>query len=113
MKSKMKHLVHNTTIGNIDMGNTKLGEGLFDSGANCCITNCKRDFGDTLEPVGGNQVIDGIGKGLKIAGKGKVKWTFITDDGVNVTKLILGIFSFVVDAIFMFQHYVLYRKPKK
>ena len=39
--------------------------------------------------------------------------SFITDDGVNVTKLILGIFSFVVDAIFMFQHYVLYRKPKK
>ena len=53
---------------------------LFDSGANCCVTNAKEDFNEHFEQIRGNQVIDGIGKGLKICGKGIVTWTFKADN---------------------------------
>ena len=34
-----------------------------------------------------------------------------TEHGINVTKLAMAIVSIVYDSIFIFQHYVLYRKP--
>ena len=56
------------------------GAVLFDSGANCCVTHCKSDFNGHLKTIRGNHVIDGIGKGLKICGKGEVTWTFMADN---------------------------------
>ena len=61
------------------------GNVLFDSGANCCITNQREDFNGHFEPIKGNQVIDGIGKGLKIDGQGTVTWTFKADNGMYRT----------------------------
>ena len=57
------------------------GHVLFDSGANCCITNVRDNFLD-FEPLQGTQQIDEIGKGLKIAGRGHVLWAFEADDGM-------------------------------
>jgi cystinosin len=37
-----------------------------------------------------------------------------TENGINVTKLALAIFSIAIDSIFIIQHFVLFRKkPKK
>jgi hypothetical protein len=33
-------------------------------------------------------------------------------NGLNLSKILLGIFSILLDLSFMFQHYCLYRKPK-
>ena len=63
----------------------EVGNVLFDSGANCCITNRKEDFCGHFETTRTNQVIDGIGKGLQIAGKGTVTWTFKADNGMYRT----------------------------
>ncbi len=58
---------------------------LFDSGANCCVSNQKEDFVGEFHPLNGNQLVDGLGKGLKIEGKGNVAWTFKSDDGMYRT----------------------------
>ena len=55
---------------------------LFDSGANCCVTNRIEDFVGPFHAADGSQIIDGIGKGLKICGWGHVAWTFEDDDGI-------------------------------
>ena len=49
-------------------------EVLFDSGANCCASNVKTDFVGKFNESDGRSVVDGIGKGLKICGTGKVAW---------------------------------------
>ena len=61
------------------------GSVLFDSGANCCITNRKEDF--TGEFVEGNcdHSVDGIGTSLKVRGRGTVAWTFEGDNGMYRT----------------------------
>ena len=51
------------------------------TGANCCITNCIDDYKHTFIPLHGTHNIDGLGKGLHIAGKGFVTWTFKAEDG--------------------------------
>ena len=57
---------------------------LFDSGANCCITNRKEDFvGPFVNRKG--ETIDGIGKGLAIHGAGHVAWTFVASNGAYRT----------------------------
>ena len=58
---------------------------LFDSGANCCITNRRSDFASDFSTAGSDRVVDGIGKGLKIEGSGTVAWTFQADDGMYRT----------------------------
>ncbi len=58
---------------------------LFDSGANCCVSNRKEDFVGEFYPLSGNHLVDGLGKGLKIEGKGNVAWTFKSDDGMYRT----------------------------
>ena len=64
----------NTTTTN---GTSYLDKVLFDSGANCCITNNSEDFIGEIETyVPNNNIIDGIGKGLKVEGVGTVSWTF-------------------------------------
>ena len=54
---------------------------LFDSGANCCVTNQREDFVGEYKRTSGNQTVDGIGKCLKIEGTGHVAWTFVADNG--------------------------------
>ena len=58
---------------------------LFDSGANCCVTNRQDDFAGQFETLPGNAVVDGIGKGLNIMGKGTVAWTFKATNGMYRT----------------------------
>ena len=54
---------------------------VFDSGANCCVTNQREDFVGEYKRTSGNQTVDGIGKCLKIEGTGHVAWTFVADNG--------------------------------
>ena len=61
---------------------------LFDSGANCCVTNRKEDFVGECTHSHQNEVVDGIGKGLKIEGAGKVAWTFNADNGMHRTIVV-------------------------
>ena len=58
---------------------------LFDSGANCCITNNRDDFSGKFRPINDNLHVDGIGKGLKIHGIGHVAWTFVAKNGTYRT----------------------------
>ena len=58
---------------------------LFDSGANCCLTNSKADFCGDFEHSSSSQTIEGIGKGLCIKGHGTVAWTFLADNGMYRT----------------------------
>ena len=58
---------------------------LFDSGANCCITFDKADFIPGTYESTFNEVVDGIGKGLKVQGKGLVAWTFEATNGAQRT----------------------------
>ena len=58
---------------------------LFDSGANCCVTNRRSDFVGPFHKTDGSQIVDGIGKGLKVEGKGYVAWTFRADNGMYRT----------------------------
>jgi len=60
---------------------------LFDSGANCCVSNNPEDFVGKIKPVHGESV-DGIGKALSIEGQGKVAWTFVAANGMYRTLLV-------------------------
>jgi hypothetical protein len=73
-----REVLHRSTPMEIETRSRK-GEVLFDSGANCCISFDKSDF-TAIHPPGSDQV-DGIGKGLKIEGRGQVKWTLKCDNG--------------------------------
>ena len=61
------------------------GKVLFDSGANCCITNCLTDFVGPITKQGINASVDGLDKALKIEGEGNVGWTFIANNGMYRT----------------------------
>ena len=61
--------------------NDKPNQVLFDSGANCCITNQIEDFRGTLKTSDTTRIVDGIGKGLNIDGHGTAFWTFTADNG--------------------------------
>ncbi len=54
---------------------------LIDSGANCCITNNRDDFIRTMTTYGTPALVEGLGKGLKIVGKGTVRWGLKSDNG--------------------------------
>ena len=52
---------------------TKIGEVLFDSRANCCITPFKEDYDNSEDFVKCNKSqVEGLNKGLRIEGKGTV-----------------------------------------
>jgi hypothetical protein len=55
----------------------------IDTGASCCISNCKDDF-ITFAPSS-STVLKGIGSGLNIIGTGTIKWSIINDNGDEVT----------------------------
>ena len=88
-----QHTVHCVTSRLINLSNLdstkktrhptadKKSNVLFDSGANCCITFDKDDFVGHYKPHYGNNVVDGIGKGLQVVGTGTVAWTFESTDG--------------------------------
>ena len=58
-----------------------INEILFDTGANCCIFNDKNNFVGAFTLME-RSAVDGIGKGLTIAGKGHLAWTFRGDNGM-------------------------------
>jgi transposase InsO family protein len=58
---------------------------LFDSGANCCLSHRKDDFVGPYAPSTDGQMIDGIGKSIKIEGRGTVAWTFMGINGMYRT----------------------------
>ena len=47
---------------------------IWDTGASTTISNAREDFGDTYVKATTIDVISGISKGLKVVGKGMVKW---------------------------------------
>ena len=53
---------------------------LFDSGANCCISNDRGDFTGDYTEIKAGLSVEGMGKALKAEGTGTVSWTFLTDD---------------------------------
>ena len=60
----------------------------WDSGCSIAVTFCEEDFvGEIVRP---NMLVrlTGLAKGLKIKGKGKVRWSFEDDDG-NIRHLLL------------------------
>jgi hypothetical protein len=59
---------------------------LFDSGANCCISNDKSDFivGQYHKFAVGKSV-EGVGKTLRADGIGQLHWTFTAEDGSHRT----------------------------
>ena len=64
---------------------------LFDSGANVCVTNDIADFNEHYDESSSKHgQIDGIGKGLKILGKGTLSWTFIADNEMYRTLKLPG-----------------------
>ena len=58
---------------------------LFDSGANCCVTNKKCDFVGRHHELNDNSVVSGLGEALKVKGIGHVAWTFLADDDTHRT----------------------------
>ena len=60
---------------------------LFDSGANCRVSNKRKDFIKFESTTDQNLVIDGIGRGLRICGKGTVFWIFGEGDTERVLEL--------------------------
>ena len=60
---------------------TKKQSILFDSGANCCITNDPTDFVSDYSAFTASRTIEGMGKALKADGHGHVAWSFKADDG--------------------------------
>ncbi len=81
----MLQLVNLSSISSTRPTTQENNDVLFDSGANCCVSNRKEDFVGEFYPLSGNHLVDGIGKGLKIEGKGNVAWTFKSDDGMYRT----------------------------
>ena len=61
------------------------GQVLFDSGANCCLTNRRDDFSSDFIQHSPTNTIDGIGKGLDVKGYGTMAWTFKSEDGMYRT----------------------------
>jgi hypothetical protein len=58
---------------------------LFDSGANCCISNERSDFVGKYHKFRDGRIIEGMGKALSADGHGQVAWTFLADDGSHRT----------------------------
>ena len=85
VKCYIARLINLSQISSTYDSENEAGTVLFDSGANCCITNRKADFSSDFKWQVATRVIDGIGKGLKIEGHGTVAWTFKADDGMYRT----------------------------
>jgi len=84
----MSNLVNLSDIAGNEVDPTKVETVLFDSGANCCVTNRMSDFVGEFHNESKGQIVDGIGKGLKIEGDGRVAWTFKADNGMYRTIVV-------------------------
>ena len=73
-------MVNVGSISSSSHNSVESGEVLFDTGANCCITPNRGDFVGTYTKTNSNASVDGIGKGLHVAGFGHVAWTFKGED---------------------------------
>lgn len=65
---------------------------LFDSGANCAISNDLNDFPDGAEGSHSSPRVDGLSQGLKVEGSGTIEWTFRADDGTTRTICVPGLY---------------------
>ena len=88
MKCFITSLVNLSRLSSDDQDPAEDNTVLFDSGANCCITNRKSDFVGDLNQDIPTRVVDGIGKGLKVEGTGTVSWTFAANGGTYRTLLL-------------------------
>ena len=88
MLCNMANLVNLSNISSSNNRKAPSESVLFDSGANCCVSNRREDFVGEFHESNGKQLIDGIGKGLRIEGRGKVAWTFIAKNGMYRTLLL-------------------------
>ena len=80
----MTYLVNLGSVNSVNGPAVEVNEILFDTGANCCISNNRNNFVGTFTPME-RGAVDGIGKGLTIAGKGHVAWMFRGDNGIYQT----------------------------
>lgn len=85
MQCAMLKLVNISSIDSRQGTAVEESDVLFNSGANCCITNKRSDFVGPFHKSEVHQTVDGLGKGLNITGKGTVAWTFKADDGMYRT----------------------------
>ena len=85
MKCFITNLVNLSRLSSSYASEPKTETVLFDSGANCCITNRMDDFAGDYDDNITDKVIDGIGKGLKVEGAGTVAWTFEANNGLYRT----------------------------
>ena len=77
----MTYLVNLGSVNSANGPAMEVNEILFDTGANCCISKDRNNFVGTFTPMELGAV-DGIGKGLTVAGEGQVAWTFRGDNGM-------------------------------
>ena len=84
----MTYLVNLGSVNSVNGSAVEVNKILFDTGANCCISNNRNNFVGTFTPMECGAV-DGIGKGLTIAGKRQVAWTFRGDNGMYRTLKLL------------------------
>ena len=81
----MASIVNVMDVSSAPINAQEVHQALFDSGANCCVTNHFKDFFGNFECTGKDQIVDGIGKGPCIEGSGAVGWMFIADNGMHHT----------------------------
>ena len=60
---------------------------VLDSGASISITDDLNDFISPPSPLNCPSHIEGIGKGLSVAGRGRVKWEVVDSNGVMASLL--------------------------
>lgn len=82
----------NTKKGNSKNNTQNKRQVLFDSGANCWITNDKADFQGRIEKVPAGSVVEGLERsGLPVYGQGKIAWTFESKNGTRRTLVVPGL----------------------
>lgn len=77
----LTYCINLASVDSRSPGETQVTPVLFDTGANCCITNAQTDFVGEFDS-NSQGAVEGIGKGLAIRGKGHVQWTFKSDTGM-------------------------------
>ena len=87
-KCAMANLVNLSEISSNPNNKPKSEYVLFDSGANCCVTNRRNDFIGEFHIGSKGQLVDGIGKGLMIEGHGRVAWTFKANNDMYRTVVV-------------------------
>lgn len=89
MPTRLKNLAHALRAAFTDPQSTRTEIGkdrhydvIWDSGASISISFCRADFVGPIEDVSYGTKLVGIAKGLKVAGKGHVAWSFVDSTGM-------------------------------